>query len=115
MLYKEVPHLHLLLTHHLILPNNQGVHLLEILARMISGRHWLEHIEHKLIHPLAITHTTIGGVAMKQTEELDTPQLEGKGIMSLTGNSKEKGGGLIDERDRKHSEDSIILLVNKIL
>ena len=112
MLYKEVPHLHLLLTHHLILLNSQGVHQLETSATMTSERHWLEHIEHQCSHQQTINHTTIGGVAMKQAEEQDIPQQEGIRIMSLIGrgNSKEKGGGLIGETDRKHNEDTIILL-----
>jgi len=109
MLCKEVPHLHPLLTHHLILLNSQGVHQLETLARLTSGKHWLEHIELKWSHQVTINHITIGGVGMKQGEELDIPQ---QGITSLIGkeNSKEKDEGLIDERGKKHSEDTIILL-----
>lgn len=105
MLCKEVPHLHPLLTHHLILLNSQGVHQLETLARLTSGKHWLEHIELKWSHQVTINHITIGGVGMKQGEELDIPQ---QGITSLIG--KEKGEGLIGERGKKHSEDTIILL-----
>jgi len=112
MLCKEVPHLHPLLTHHLILLNSQGVHQLEVSARVTSGKHWLEHIELKCSHQVTINYITIGEVGMNQGEELDIHQQEGMEIMSHTGkgNSKEIGGGLIAERDRKHSEDTIILL-----